>query len=47
LHFAFEDSDLPWTVDIVDMFALKDSIFRQNVGRDRVVLDWRGTDDGK
>jgi len=44
LRFAFEDSDLPWTVDIVDMCTLKDSIFRQNVERDRVVLDWRGAD---
>jgi len=45
LHFAFEDSDLPWTVDIVDMFTLEDGIFRQNVERDRVILDWRGADD--
>jgi len=47
LRFAFEDSDLPWTVDIVDMFALKGNIFRQNVERDRVELDWWGADDGK
>jgi len=39
LHFAFEDSDLPWTVDIVDMYSLKEGIFRQNVERDRVMLD--------
>jgi len=45
LRFAFEDSDLPWTVDIVDMFALDDDIFRQNVEQDRVVLDWRDDDD--
>jgi len=29
LHFAFEDSDLPRTVDIVDMHSLKQGIFRQ------------------
>jgi len=46
LRFAFEDSDLPWTVDIVDMFTLDDGIFRQNVEQDRVVLDWRDDDDG-
>jgi len=45
LRFAFEDSDLPWTVDIVDMFTLEDGIFRQNVERDRVVLNWWGADD--
>jgi len=41
LQFAFEDSDLPWTVDMVDMFNLEEGIFRQNVERDRVILDWR------
>jgi len=39
LHFAFEDSDLPWTVDIVDMYSLKEGIFRQNVEREKVELD--------
>jgi len=40
LRFAFEDSDLPWTVDVVDMQRI-DGIFRQNVERDRIALDWR------
>jgi len=42
LRFAFEDSDLPWTVDMVDMQGLQDGVFRQNVERDKVALDWRG-----
>jgi len=46
LQFAFEDSDLPWTVDIVDMHTLKDGIFRQNVEQERVLLDWwKGNDE--
>jgi len=45
LQFAFEDSDLPWTVDLVDMHSLQAGIFRQNVERDRVVLDWRDDND--
>jgi len=40
LHFAFEDSDLPWTVDIVDMHSIQ-GIFRQNVERDRLSLSYR------
>jgi len=40
LHFAFEDSELPWTVDIVDMQCLPDGIFRRNVERDKIALDW-------
>jgi len=47
LHFAFEDSDLPWTVDMVDMQDLQDGIFRQNVERDKVALDWREGEDGQ
>jgi len=47
LHFAFEDSDLPWTVDMVDVQGLQDGIFRQNVERDKVALDWRGGEDGQ
>jgi len=43
LHFAFEDSDLPWTVDMVDMRRIN-GIFRQNVERDRVQLT--GLEDG-
>jgi len=39
LHFVFEDSDLPWTVDIVDMRRIN-GIFRQNVEQDRVQLAW-------
>jgi len=39
LHFAFEDSDLPMTVDIVDMQQIS-GIFRQDVERDRETLDW-------
>jgi len=39
LHFAFEDSDLPWMVDMVDMQCI-DGIFLQNVERDRVQLEW-------
>jgi len=42
LHFAFEDSDLPWTVDIVDMQRI-DGVFRQNVWQDRVELRWGET----
>jgi len=42
LHFAFEDSDLPWTVDIVDMHRLPDGIFKRNVEHDKVILDWQG-----
>jgi len=45
LHFAFEDSDLPWTVDIVDMRRVE-GIFRQNVKRDRLPLYWHADDDG-
>jgi len=41
LRFAFEDSDLPWTVDVVDMQRLREGIFRQNVERDRLALAYR------
>jgi len=41
LQWAFECSDLPWEVDVVDMHSLKDGIFRSNVERERVRLDWR------
>jgi len=37
LHRAFEDSDLPWKVDIVDMQGIQGQ-FRQNVLRDRLAL---------
>jgi len=43
LHFAFEASNLPWTVDIVDIGQLRAGIFRQNIERDRVALDWKET----
>jgi len=39
LQYAFEVSDLPWKVDIVDMHSLQDSAFRQNVEHDRVLFD--------
>jgi len=39
LQFAFEDSDLPWEVDVVDMQRIN-GIFRQNVERDRLLLAW-------
>jgi len=41
LHFAFEDSNLPWTVDVVDMQRIQ-GIFRQNVERDRLPLRTHG-----
>jgi len=41
LRFAFEDSDLPWTVDLVDMQRIG-GIFRENVERDRVELARQG-----
>jgi len=40
LQWAFECSDLPWEVDVVDIYSLKDGIFRQNVEQERVLLDW-------
>jgi len=39
LRSLFEYSDLPWRVDIVDMQTLPEGIFRQNVERDRVLLE--------
>jgi len=47
LSFAFEDSDLPWTVDVLDWWSVEDGIFRQNVESERVLLDWRGGEDGE
>jgi len=41
LKFAFEDSDLPWTVDVLDWWSVEDGIFRQNVKQERVMLDWQ------
>jgi len=38
LHFAFEDSNLPMTVDLVDMQSIS-GWFRQEVERDRVRLE--------
>jgi len=38
--FAFADSGLPWMVDMVDMQRIG-GIFRQNMERGRVALDWR------
>jgi len=40
LDTAFEDSDLPWTVDIVDMQSIKNG-FRENVERDKICLTWQ------
>jgi len=41
LKFAFEDSDLPWTVDVLDWWSVGDGIFRQNVERERLLLNWQ------
>jgi len=37
LQFAFEDSNLPWKVNLVDMQRIQ-GIFRRNVERDRLRL---------
>jgi len=42
LRCAFEDSDLPWTVDMVDMQRLPEGVFRQNMERDKKLL-WNQT----
>ncbi|MBY0462491.1 MAG: nucleotidyltransferase domain-containing protein [Alphaproteobacteria bacterium] len=36
---AFEESDLPYKVDVVDMYTMSDT-FRPYVEKERVALDW-------
>ena len=40
LEYAFEMSDLPYRVDIIDMSTVH-GIFRENVERDRIVFTWQ------
>jgi len=46
LKFAFEDSDLPWMVDVVDWWSVRDGVFRHNVEQERVALEWRSAEHG-
>lgn len=39
LSDAFDESDLPYKVDVVDMQTVSEG-FRSYIERDRVVLDW-------
>jgi len=41
LGFAFEDSDLPYTVDVLDMQCLPDDAFRRNIQKAMLPLDWQ------
>ena len=40
LHDAFEESDLPYTVDVVDLHAVSDT-FRALIDQEKVLLDRR------
>jgi len=46
LGFAFEDSDLPYTVDVLDMHSLPDDAFRRNIQKVMLPLDWQKIEAG-